>query len=103
MAFKSRTIVFVANTYIKSNTDVDQILSHLEIVAVSVDTAHPIVFCVIYLPPNSSPEYSQQCFEYINELCSTTSSIVILGDFNFPDMNWDTLSEDLTLQIHFVT
>ena len=26
------------------------------------------------------------------ELCSTTLSVIILGDFNFPDINWETLS-----------
>jgi len=31
-------------------------------------------------------------FDYIKELCSTTSSIIILGDLNLPDIKWDTLS-----------
>ena len=36
--------------------------------------------------------YAEQNFNYFRELCSTASSVIILGDFNFPDINWETLS-----------
>ena len=65
---------------------------NLEIITVSVNTVHPTTFCAIYLPPNSLPEYAQLTFDYIKELCSTTASIIILGDLNLPDINWETLS-----------
>jgi len=60
---------------------------NLEIITVSVNTVHPTTFCAIYLPPNSLPEYAQLTFDYIKELCSTTASIIILGDLNLSDIN----------------
>ena len=64
---------------------------NLEIVTVSVNTAHQTVLCFIYLLPNSTQEHTQPIFDYIKGLFLITSSIIILGDLNFPDINWETL------------
>ena len=44
---------------------------------------------VIYRSPNSSEENNQKLIEYIN--CVPENSVIV-GDFNLPEINWNTLS-----------
>ena len=45
-----------------------------------------ITLCVAYLPPLSTPSY------HLDLLLTPNEKTVILGDFNFPDISWETLS-----------
>ncbi len=62
-----------------------------EVLLVEVLTPSPVIFCLTYLPPDSHVDLVS-CL--LNHLVPITESqqTVILGDFNFPDINWDTLS-----------
>jgi len=67
--------------------------SDLEIVTVLVSTQNPLIICAIYIPPNSDDTYHEQLCNYLTDLVnSNTKPIILLGDFNFPDINWTTLS-----------
>ena len=42
------------------------------------------------LPPNSNDHYYNSLFHYLLELENETSKIIVVGDFNFPDIDWAT-------------
>ena len=58
----------------------------LELVTVKVGLVHQ---CVLYRPPNASHEYDVSLINYINCLAMSPGHIVILGDLNVPDIDWD--------------
>ena len=51
--------------------------SHLEIVSVELLTKTPLQVCVIYIPPNSPPNYYSDVFHYISTIACNPHSIVI--------------------------
>ena len=61
----------------------------LELLAVSISSIENITVCLIYNPPNSSTIYHTSLLNYIHSL-SFISNIIIVGDLNLPDANWDT-------------
>ena len=66
-------------------------LPKIEIVAIQVAMEHPIILIIIYVPPNSSHQYYLGLFSYLNET-STKGKVIMIGNFNFPDINWATLT-----------
>lgn len=51
-----------------------------------------IIICTVYIPPNSDSDYLNSLFLYLSNLITLRDHIILVGDFNFPDINWDTLS-----------
>ena len=70
---------------------------HLEVVSVHVirSSKAPLVFCVVYVPPNPDYHYCSDLLDYLATLISV-HDVVLLGDFNVPDINWSTLSGQST-------
>lgn len=66
--------------------------SNLEVLKVKLELKTPITFCVVYLLPLSSPSYHSDLLSYFDFLLTPNGKTVILGDFNFPDIGWETLS-----------
>ena len=64
----------------------------VEIVSVLISTSNPFIICVIYIPPNSSDTYHEQLHIYLTNLVNDSKPIILLGDFNFPDVDWATYS-----------
>ena len=62
-----------------------------EIIAVEILLPHPVVLCAIYIPPKSSTQYVSSWVNILSDLV-TQHNTILLGDFNFPDINWDTIS-----------
>ena len=71
---------------------------NLEVVTVSISLVPTIVCCMVYAPLNATVEYHS---ELINYLQSLLTQVVILGDFNMPDINWLTLSGSSTISNNF--
>ena len=66
--------------------------SHLEVISVLIDNVSSTVFCVVYCPPNCSTGYCDDLILYLRDITNRHGSIVIMGDFNAPDIDWLTLS-----------
>ena len=64
----------------------------LELLAISTGSPTPTIYCLIYIPPNSPDNYIQKIFNFLISLNDYSSNLVLLGDFNFGDINWDSLS-----------
>lgn len=66
---------------------------NLELVTVSVslnDTA--VICCMVYIPPNASTDQQKDLISYLTTVMASNDPILILCDFNLPDINWQTLS-----------
>ena len=50
-----------------------------------------LTMCALYIPLNASTEYHTNLYDYLSSLCSL-KNIMILGDFNSPDIDWLTFS-----------
>ena len=69
--------------------------SNFEYIAFHISTAtKPITFLCMYIPPLSSI-----CLETVKNVCKVISSylktinpFIMLGDFNFPSIDWNTLT-----------
>ena len=63
----------------------------LEVVTVQIMTRGTPLICIVYVPPNSDNNYCLAIVDYLNSI-SANHQILILGDFNSPDICWSTLT-----------
>jgi len=63
----------------------------LEVLTVSIGSGSPTIYCLVYIPPNSFEEYLTEFFNYLQSFSNVTNDLMLLGDFNFDDINWDSL------------
>ena len=61
----------------------------LSLIIIKIISSSPIIYCVVYIPPKSSAadEYLHELYEFLITLKSISDSLVLLGDFNFNDIN----------------
>ena len=64
----------------------------LEVISISISTHNPLVLCTVYLPPNLHLSNQLNLLNYLDSLVKSNSHVIILGDFNVPDVCWSTLS-----------
>ena len=70
----------ISSTLISSPSD-------LELVAINLDVGNSsITVCTVYVPPTASAVYHTNLLSYLRNLTLSVKSVVIVGDFNFPDM-----------------
>lgn len=63
----------------------------LEVISVVLQLQQDITLCTIYIPPGSQLRYIEVLCSYITSLSSSASTLVIVGDFNQPDVCWLSL------------
>ena len=63
--------------------------SHLEILLVLIGR---FLICVSYIPPNSPLSLCSEAFQYFESIVTSYPQVIIVGDFNFPDICWSSLS-----------
>ena len=64
----------------------------LEILAVEVLTPKPIIISLVYIPPPPTISYLS-LFDYLASV-AVNKDLILLGDFNSPDIVWPSLSSD---------
>ena len=74
----------------------------LEVVTVQIMTRGTPLICIVYIPPNSDNNYCLAIVDYLNSI-SANHQILILGDFNSPDICWSTLTGHSSSLELFVT
>ena len=52
---------------------------------------NPVIISVIYATPQSSMDYINTCSKHLSNLSDTCLLTIVVGDFNLPDINWETL------------
>ena len=65
--------------------------SNLELLLIHISLHHPINICLVYNPPNASAEYTQELINFLQLLPTDSSPLILMGNFNVPDINWLTL------------
>ena len=66
----------------------------IEIISVKLTHHKPIIFSCVYVPPSPSDSNMNGVITNLTQIIQNNSStnIIIVGDFNSPDVQWDTLS-----------
>ena len=75
-------------------------------IAVTINCSKKLIFGIVYIPPNSLNSYHSSVINFIHSL-SLTNNTIIVGDFNYPGIDWLTLSGtnlncDFIFDINFV-
>ena len=66
--------------------------SDLEVVCIKMDIGSDILLiCCVYVPPDSSVSYVSSLANFLSDTKLSFSNCIILGDFNFPDIDWSVL------------
>ena len=77
---------------VKNTTHTDQLLmpNHLEVISCNI-TFNNFRYdvCLIYRPPNSNEVSDALLLSYL-DLLDDSKNMLILGDLNLPDIDWDT-------------
>ena len=63
--------------------------SDLEMVSAEIDPS--LLLCLIYRPPNATEQLNSSLITYLNSL-DRNKNIIIMGDLNFPEINWNIYS-----------
>ena len=64
-----------------------------ELVVAKILSTPPITLCCAYVPPHCPHHIIHDTLDVISNLSSIKNShLVIVGDFNIPDVNWSTLT-----------
>ena len=61
-------------------------------VVVQIQTSPPITLCCTYILPSCSSEYFSSCLNALSNIMSQHHNVIILGDFNLPDIDWPCLT-----------
>ena len=64
----------------------------LEVLTVKVNLGKPVLVCVVYVPPSSDISTFESLLSYLSSLFSPSNTVLVMGDFNCPDIDWPTLS-----------
>ena len=76
--------------------------TELETLSVQIGGDDSVTLCLVYIPPSSSELYIQSLCDYINTTVShSNNKCILLGDFNFPTINWDILHGETPMSIFF--
>ena len=65
-----------------------------DILAVKLLLPSPVIVCVVYIAPSSSECSQSSVLGYLRSLFSSSdhNDVIVVGDFNCPDINWKLLS-----------
>jgi len=76
--------------------------SDIEVVSVKLSVNnYDFILCTVYVPPHSSESYVFSVIQYLSDIVCSFSNCIIVGDFNFPDVCWSSLSGTSSLSNHF--
>ena len=58
-----------------------------ELEVVTVNIGSPFTLSTIYIPPSSPDDYHRSMIDYLKSLSFTSTNLVLVGDFNYPDIS----------------
>ena len=73
----------------------------LDVVTVKLGLHHKFVICCVYVSPTASHSYVGLLIDYLTDLQSSSVHCIIVGDFNFSDINWSSLYASFELSNKF--
>ena len=81
----------------------DPLNNALEILTVRLNLSKPVTLSCVYISPNPSDSYMYDLISNLTQVIQSNPStdIIITGDFNLPEINWDNLSTTSTTSSTF--
>ena len=74
---------------------------NLELITLSIYLNRTITCCMVYMPPNATTEYHAELVNYLATITSSSSPVLIFGNYNMPDVNWSTLTGSMATSNRF--
>ena len=71
----------------------------IEAIVIELFPQHPVKLCLVYNPPNTGLLYQQKLISFLSDIMQTDGNVIILGDFNTPDIDWHALTADSNFSI----
>jgi len=65
-------------------------------ISLSVRNNHHVTVGVVYRSPNSDTDNNENLVKLVDEMCSRGQQIIVMGDFNYPNIDWILLDSDST-------
>ena len=65
---------------------------NLKVISIEIKFRSLLCLCTVYISPNSDDDYCTSLLDYLKTLVSSFDHVVIVGDFNLPDIDWPTLT-----------
>lgn len=62
--------------------------SDLEVVVVKLGLDNDFAICCVYVPPDSLFLYISSLINFLTDIVSSFNKCVMVGDFNFRDVDW---------------
>ena len=74
-----------------------------EIITVRLNLHKTTILSCVYLPPNSSDSCMNDTISNLTQVIESNPSAdtILVGDFNLPDIQWDTLSSTSSISCAF--
>ena len=69
-------------------------------VEITLPSNQTIMFCCMYAPPSSERSYFQDLFHYLQHI-SNGARVILVGDMNLPDVNWEQMSASSSVSEFF--
>ena len=73
------------------------------IVDVQIDNSNFMRYVVVYRPPDTNVDNSKQLFDKLYTYIESIKYFTFVGDFNFPDINWENFSSTCPVSREFVS
>ena len=64
----------------------------IEVISIKVGSVQEFVLSSVYIPPNASTSHVFSLVVYLTSLTSSFRRCIFAGDYNFPDIDWSTLT-----------
>ena len=78
-------VVYISSSFLYSQSDPD-------VLTVKLFLPFPIVICAVYIPPSDTVDLQDSLLLYLRGIyTSSYVPVVVLGDFNCPDIEWSLL------------
>lgn len=87
---------------VKSSIAATQLQSpeSLEVISIELAEHVPFVIAGVYLPPNADEDYRSELIAYLR-LLAKRDHLLVLGDFNLPEIDWPTLNGSSARSVEF--
>ena len=69
-------------------------------VEITLPSNQTIMFCCMYAPPSSERSYFQDLFHYLQHI-SNGARVILVGDMNLPDVNWEQMSASSSVSEYY--
>lgn len=83
-------VVYIRSDIRFTEVNIENEFEELCMIKIVLEAKGEIYFGIIYRSPNSTSENNARLFKFIRDVSIEKEKVVLIGDFNFPNIRWDT-------------